>query len=181
MGLQLLPCVRPELMLKFIAKDDQTRIIKAQCGHDRYEHDRFQINDQFLDTSPKPRFTAWQWWRSQRLGWRPKLCQNCEGERSFQEIIVCAMCGEPIFVNNPVSTYGIRGGTDENLPWLKYATRLADSPDIFVACLGMNCCPSAGFFAGHWNGSGVVSLYRTGTAAGDMLSGALSETHVINP
>jgi len=88
---------------------------------------------------------------------RKKACPECFLERARQEIIRCALCGYPIAPGHPVALYGI---TSEGVRPDATVVR-----DAVVGCLSMSCCPSGGFFAGHWTGIGVQSPWDGGTIA----------------
>lgn len=82
-------------------------------------------------------------------------CADCVLEEAKEIAIRCALCGDAIVPGDPVALYyqgspGLR---------LDIATKVDESA---VGCLQMDCCPSGGFFAGHWTEQGFVPAFESG-------------------
>jgi hypothetical protein len=87
-------------------------------------------------------------------------CPECFLADVRQHIIHCCLCGLPIVPGDPVALYG--GGEDIKLD---IATVL--SGGSIVGCLRWDCCPSGGFFAGHWTENGFQSAFNEGRSAAE--------------
>lgn len=88
-------------------------------------------------------------WISQK-----ERCPDCFLAYAKELIIRCALCGFPIVPGAPVVLYW--HGSD---PIRKDATRVDDH---VMGCLRWDCCPSGGFFAGHWTGRGFAPAFPGG-------------------
>lgn len=88
------------------------------------------------------RFYGVQFRRSEGL----KFCPDCLIERARKEVIRCALCGLPIVPHAPIALY--RADSEGVRP---DATKIGNN---VVGCLRWECCPSAGFFVGHWGEDG---------------------------
>lgn len=85
-------------------------------------------------------------------------CPSCHIAMLKREVIRCAACGLPIFPGDGVSLYSRESkGLD-----LSIATLVGES---VIGCMRWDCCPSGGFFAGHWSEHGFKSLYGGSSAA----------------
>ncbi len=84
-------------------------------------------------------------------------CPDCFLEWMKGMCIRCALCGLPIFPGEGVALYGGGGGLR-----LDIATRVGDS---VIGCLRWDCCPSGGFFAGHWTEDGFKPAFDGETGA----------------
>lgn len=87
-----------------------------------------------------------------------RLCPDCALEIFRRESIRCVLCGLAILPGHPVACYGGGEGLRTDI-----ATR-TDKGD-WLGCLRWNCCPSGGFFAGHWNGKKFIGAFDEGRAA----------------
>lgn len=77
-------------------------------------------------------------------------------------IIRCVLCGNPIYPGSSIAAYGDMEDFKEE--WKTYTTEEKHS---VVGCMSMECCPSGGFFAGHWTGQEVNSPFAHGSAAAE--------------
>lgn len=87
-------------------------------------------------------------------------CPACWVARVEKYVARCALCGLPIFPGDGVALY------HESSPGLRrdIGTKIGDS---FAGCMRWDCCPSGGFFAGHWTEEGFRSAFPDDrTAAG---------------
>ncbi len=135
----------------------------GHIGHQRYAHNFF---GQVYDLNPN-------------VLRRRSLCGECLLAKSMSCVARCVLCGHAIFPGEGVSVY-----RDEpeyaDRPWriiLPAKSEPADTiierfkqlvgivPNRVMGCLRMACCPSGGFFAGHWDGVKFVSAFSRGTAA----------------
>lgn len=85
-----------------------------------------------------------------------ELCPECFVAWVKQYTIHCALCGLPIYPGAPVALY------NDSQKMLSCATE--HSEGVVVGCLRFDCCPSAGFFAGHWSEEGFVSTFGSSEA-----------------
>lgn len=73
-------------------------------------------------------------------------CPECFFETTKKHTIRCCLCGGSIMPGEGVAIYNARSeGINET------ATLFGGGA---IGCLRMSCCPSAGFFAGHWSEDG---------------------------
>lgn len=78
-------------------------------------------------------------------------CPDCLIEYLKKEVIRCCSCRLPIFPDGPVALYS-SGPIFKDI-----GTRISeDGP--YMGCLRWDCCPSGGFFSGHWNGKEFVPM-----------------------
>lgn len=92
-------------------------------------------------------------------------CPNCMTGPLFEGVIHCALCGLPVMPGDPVALYaGPKKAFRKEKGWVvKHLDGQA------IGCLRWDCCPSGGFFAGHWDGERVRSAFAGGSAAGEAL------------
>lgn len=91
--------------------------------------------------------------------WQNKECPDCYLEGAKKIIIRCALCGYPIAPGHPVALY------DPSSEGIRPDATIIQQYNGVVGCLSSRCCPSGGFFAGNWTGSGVKSRWDGGTIA----------------
>lgn len=82
-----------------------------------------------------------------------RWCPECLIFMFQRQTTRCALCGHTICPGDDVALY------DENdaLPYTYVSTKIGDS---FVGCMRDDCCPSGGFFAGHWTEAGFQSAFK---------------------
>jgi hypothetical protein len=100
-----------------------------------------------------------------------KKCMNCRLEESKKVIIRCVLCGLPIIPGEPVVAYhensrGIRKDIGRKVG------------DMYLGCLRVGCCPSAGFFAGGWDGVAFRPAFAEGSIAAHTM--ATGKATVVN-
>ncbi len=87
-------------------------------------------------------------------------CPDCVIAPLRERVIHCALCGLAILPGEPVALYaGPKSAFRKEPGWVVKHDGQA------VGCLRWDCCPSGGFFAGHWDGSRVVSAFAGGNCA----------------
>lgn len=86
------------------------------------------------------------------------LCPKCYFEKLKQTAIRCCLCGYAILPSDGIALYH----KNSNGINKKVATFIGDSA---VGCLLWDCCPSGGFFAGHWSFEGFKSAFDGQTGA----------------
>lgn len=96
-----------------------------------------------------------------------KFCANCHLAELKKLIIRCAKCGFHIMPGDGVALYCY----DKKL--FKKSERITfvgegDEKGV-IGCMRWDCCPSGGFFAGHWTGDHFQSAFAGGSAAGEAL------------
>jgi hypothetical protein len=116
---------------------------KYSCGHIGYEMFKVVFYGQTDEAI---------WPRDDRAGRRIK-CPACMVVELFSKTNRCALCGSVIMPSDPVAKYKINTA---NRKFLTDANTLGDD---CIGCLRNDCCPSGGFFAGHWDGKKVVDQF----------------------
>jgi hypothetical protein len=95
---------------------------------------------------------------SKKIG-SSKTCPDCTIGILRQMVIRCALCGLPIFPGEGVALYSRASSQYKSI-----ATKVGKN---FIGCLRWECCPSGGFYAGHWTGeNGFRPAYGGDTAVG---------------
>lgn len=89
-------------------------------------------------------------------------CGTCCVKDMKKYVIRCGLCGLPIMPGDGVALYS------DNRKTFKDRTRVTLSGGSVVGCLAMNCCPSGGFYAGHWTGTKVKSAFEGGLSAAEL-------------
>jgi hypothetical protein len=74
-------------------------------------------------------------------------CPECIFKSMKEHAVRCALCGTGILPGEGVALYHSSGP----IPHFELATKVGK---CVVGCLGWNCCPSGGFFSGHWTEDG---------------------------
>lgn len=153
----------PPLEITITPVDDQQPPILARCGHAVWRRECLVLAGNPLREG-KPEFServaklpAWL-----RRFFAPKQCSTCKFGDGLKAAILCAYCDEVIFPGDPVSTYFPGGSLHEG-----FEARATRTRSGFVGCMRMDCCPSGGFFAGHWDLDRIVSPFSTGSAASE--------------
>lgn len=90
-------------------------------------------------------------------------CPKCFFENAKQFSIRCCLCGYAILPGDGVALYykSSKGINRETATFIN---------DNAVGCLLWDCCPSGGFFAGHWTFGGFQSAFDGKTAAEKVFS-----------
>jgi hypothetical protein len=83
------------------------------------------------------------------------MCADCALKHLQKHAIRCALCGRVIIPGSAVALY------DKCNKYInKQAATFVD--DCVIGCLYADCCPSGGFFAGHWTEKGFEPLFESG-------------------
>lgn len=141
--------------------DEGQPSVVARCGHTQWRLETLILDGQVLRRS-NPNFST----RVGRLpSWlhrffAPKQCTLCRFKDQLEAAIACAFCKGVIYRGEPVSICMPVGKLPEG-----FRARATQTPSGFVGCMSEDCCPTSGFFAGHWVGNGVRTSFSTGTAA----------------
>lgn len=125
----------------FAASEDQN---EYQCGH----------------TGPKT-FRLNMWGLESKEFAQKERCPSCFLERFKQYSIRCVLCGLPIFPGEAVALYHESGGKLRR----EIGTKVKDS---YLGCLRWDCCPSGGFFAGHWTEEGFRPGFPDGLTSAEL-------------
>lgn len=146
---------------EFVLEAKNTKEVNYNCGHKGpYKFTLMILGE---DCTPKKKY----------FKDRP-FCPDCI--RSV--IIRCALCGNPIFPGSPVARYGDM--KDFKGEWKTYAD---EEETVVIGCMGWDCCPSGGFFSGHWTGEYIDSPFEYGSVAaeafatGKVVSGTIGNSH----
>lgn len=119
-----------------------------------------------------------QWFRLHMYGeetvriQQEEQCPECFLHDIKQHIIHCALCGLPIVPGDPVALYS---ATSPDL--LMNIARVARE-GVVVGCMRWDCCPSGGFFAGHWSEQGFEPAFSGRIGAGEAI--ATDEVIMVN-
>jgi hypothetical protein len=142
----------PEPTDEFGIRALSDKTAKYECGHDgptEYVGVFFGLEMQPSEEALKAR----------------EKCPNCIVELMREDAIHCALCGLPIFRGEPVALYGgPKSAFRKEKGWVVKHHGQA------VGCVRWGCCPSGGFFAGHWDGKAVHSAFQHGSAAAEALA-----------
>ena len=129
---ETLPAAVTDTLEAYVLTDERVRFA---CGHDyatRFGHDfygeRMEVADSYAAMREK--------------------CGDCMLAEIKPLIIRCCACGHVIMPGEGVAAYGNDGSF--NAAW---CTELPDGKTV-LGCMRRECCPSGGFFAGHWSSSG---------------------------
>jgi len=85
-------------------------------------------------------------------------CPECVLAKTLSLSIRCALCGLVIMPGAPVALYAGPTSSFRKSCATKHEGQ-------FVGCLRWDCCPSGGFFAGHWDGEKVLPAFDGGNCA----------------
>ncbi len=86
----------------------------------------------------------------------PPKCQECLIAEIRLDLIRCCLCGYSIGPGDKVALYNY--GT-----FRTDATKVGEGERAqFVGCLRSDCCPSGGFFGGHWTRDGFKPAFEGG-------------------
>ncbi len=132
------PGMMPEPTDDLRVEPTSDEMVAYECGHRGAK--TFTLNA-FGDKFPAP---------DTMLAER-KRCPDCETADVRAVIIRCAVCGHGIFPGEPVALYSDDARFNE-----KWKTKIDQG---VIGCMRMNCCPSGGFFAGHWSGKEFVPAF----------------------
>ncbi len=126
-------------------------LVPYKCGHTA--HERFTLDFYGIEAAPT----------DERLAERAD-CPDCEIERVRRTSIRCALCGHVILPGEPVALY-----VDDRKLFKKEAWKtLADGH--VVGCMRWDCCPSGGFFSGHWTPQGFRPAFAHGSAVAEVFA-----------
>lgn len=81
-------------------------------------------------------------------------CAECCIEELKEVVIRCALCGLPIYPGEGVAIYYKDSGA------VVLENPVLVGKDGVIGCLRWDCCPSGGFFAGHWSLDGYQPLEK---------------------
>ncbi|OHA70307.1 MAG: hypothetical protein A3D64_00405 [Candidatus Wildermuthbacteria bacterium RIFCSPHIGHO2_02_FULL_49_9] len=133
-------------------------LLFRECGHHGPEGFMFNIwgNSKSLKTAPT-RIT-----RENGQAHAEGVCPKCYFEQLKQAAIRCCLCGYAILPGDGVALY------HKNSKGINKAViTLVD--DNAIGCLLWDCCPSGGFYGGHWTAEGFQPGFAGGTMAAEAL------------
>lgn len=137
----------PPATAEFGVRTLSDKVVSYGCGHDG----PLEYLGIFFGQEMRPTEAALQ---------KREKCPACVIEPLRQEAIHCALCGLAILPGEPVALYaGPKSAFRKEPGWVVKHDGQA------VGCLRCDCCPSGGFFAGHWDGRQVVSAFPDGGCA----------------
>jgi hypothetical protein len=132
----------------------------ADCGHVAYQMFDVFFNGVKMFGTTKP------WFSDEVCGGQwAEPCFGC-GERDkphFTLITLCTFCGGPILPGKGVCLFETALTSEQE------ARAQRDERGNLMSCMSMDCTPSGGFFAGHWNGTGIDSPFEHGVGAVEAL------------
>jgi len=92
-------------------------------------------------------------------------CGDCMAEHLKKVVARCALCGCAILPGEGVAAYA-----DDPEYKEAWKTRIGRDKDGVIGCLGWDCCPTAGFFSGHWTEEGFRPAYKHGSAMAEAMA-----------
>ncbi len=122
--------------------------IKYKCGHKGPE--KFKVD--FYGVRVQPNFTG-----KERL----RVCPACRVEEVKKFSIRCASCRHIILPGDGVALYVNDKSFDQAIA---HKVKTGETKSV-LGCLRMDCCPSGGFFAGHWTEEGFKPAHDSGLSA----------------
>ncbi len=159
----LIPIVHrpPPLSFRIVPINKAQPWLMAGCGHRVWRRATLMVGEQVV----REILPALLMWPGYLPAWlqrfvAQKQCFLCEFEQNLKDSIVCAYCDELIFPGEPVSIHSPVGVLPEG-----FKARATETQGGFIGCMGMECCPTAAFFAGHWMSDGVHTPFRSGSVA----------------
>jgi len=96
-----------------------------------------------------------------------KLCANCHLVKLKSATIRCAKCGFVIMPGDGVALYCYDRKLFKKTGWITFVGEGREKS--VIGCLRWDCCPSGGFFAGHWTGDQFQSAFAGGSAAAEAM------------
>lgn len=143
---------KPTDRFEIIPKSDKK--VRYKCGHDGWK----DYVGHFFGDEMDP---------SKEMSKSREECPDCQIASIKPLTRRCALCGLPIMPGSPVALYG-----GPNAAFNKAWTTEVDGQAM--GCMRWDCCPSGGFFAGHWTGEKFRSAF--GANAGMVAAAAAMET-----
>lgn len=99
-----------------------------------------------------------------------ELCAECLLAKLRPSIIRCALCGFGIMPGDRVAAYADNGKFKK-----EWKTTIGDGEKKgVIGCMRWECCPSGGFFAGHWMGDHFVSAFAAGCMVAEVFQAGKS-------
>ncbi len=80
-------------------------------------------------------------------------CGDCLLAEIGPRLIRCCRCGCAIMPGQAVAAY------DDDGSFKKAWSTVMPGGGCVIGCMRMDCCPSGGFFVGHWSSQGVRSAF----------------------
>lgn len=149
----VIPIAGPPVEYHAVA-DEGTPYAVAACGHPQWHKATLYLGTTRLTSLTQERVLT-----HRQL---PGPCFDCLSTEIRKGMAACTFCGHPIMVGDAVALYHCELNPEQ------LARAAIDPEGNYLGCLRMDCCPSGGFMAGLWNGSGVNSPYETGSMVGDV-------------
>jgi len=138
----------PEPTNEIIFVANSTELIDYDCGHEGPVDFDYDIFGERVDTD------------TDKLREEHDRCPECIVVEMREIIIRCVLCGHAILPGSPVAVYAGGKGMRK-----KIAVRAPDGG--YIGCMRWDCCPSGGFFAGHWTGKDFRPAFEHGSAAAE--------------
>ena len=130
-----------------------------ECGHEGAQEFKFNIWGNARGKKLKDKCIK----QENGVATTDGICPKCYFEKIKKATIRCCLCGNAILPGDGIALYH---KSSENIR-ADTATFVGDSA---VGCLLWDCCPSGGFFAGHWTFEGFESAFDVQSAAGKAFS-----------
>jgi len=102
---------------------------------------------------------------SDRLLKKRLRCGPCEAQRLKKIVARCALCGSAILPGDGVAVYA-----DDPEYKEAWKTRVGSDKKGVLGCLFTDCCPTGGFFGGHWTEDGYKPAYKHGSAMAEAMA-----------
>jgi hypothetical protein len=130
-----------------VAESDKR--VKYACGHEGWKRFRLSLWGNILTPAPV-------------IFKKREACPDCLLKEALRVTIRRALCGFHIAPGDGIALYA-----DRETFKPEWTTRHEGSA---IGCLRWNCCPSGGFYAGHWDGEQFVPAFEHGTAAAECMA-----------
>lgn len=123
--------------------DREGAVVRHACGHDSHLTFKFRFWGEtvasFACKVPK------------------RLCADCLMAELLKRSVRCGQCGYAILPGDGIALYSDKQRFDE-----RWKTVIDGQ---VIGCLRMDCCPSGGFYAGHWTFDGFKPEFPGGRTA----------------
>lgn len=133
----------------------ENKIMFPKCGHLAPEEGTLSFYGEICDFKTKG--------RTKNINGQPTVddpnipCPQCYFDHVKNHLTRCSVCAIGILPGSGVALYA----ESSTLPHKDKSTKVRES---YIGCLMWDCCPSGGFFAGHWTEKGFKSAFESGNS-----------------
>lgn len=151
---RVIPVTRPYKVNFGLSQSPVSGMVTASCGHQQSRSFALYVNEQHTKSyalAINPNADSWN-----------QPCVACYLQSRASDMAVCTLCGELIAPGDGVALLSTLLNAEQQ------ERAATDEHGQYLCCLGFDCVPSAGFFAGTWNGSGVDSPFQHGSVMAEV-------------